>query len=130
MFTRHLLAATAAVVLFTVGGFSTVIANDQKMQMQSPDISTEHQLEMAKTAADHEALAKRFEDEAAQLEKQAGEHERLAKRYRGGMGIGPKTNAESLASHCDSMVKNLRASAQDAREMARMHHDIGQQLAK
>lgn len=130
MFTRYLLAATVALALFTVSGFSPVIANDQKMQMQNPETSIEHQLEMAKTAADHEAIAKRFEDEAAQLEKQAGEHERLAKRYRGGMGVGPKTNAAELASHCDSMVKNLRASAQDAREMARMHHDIGQQLGK
>jgi hypothetical protein len=130
MFTRYLLAAVAAVALSAFGGSSRAIAADQRMAMQNQEISTEHQLEMAKTAADHEAIAKRFEDEAAQLEKQATEHERLAKRYRGGMGIGPKTNAESLASHCDGMVKNLRASAQDAREMARIHHDIAQQLAK
>lgn len=130
MFTRTLLTATAAAVLLAVGGFSRAVADDPKMHMQNPESSIEHQLEIAKTSADHDAIAKRFEDEAAQLEKQAGEHERLSRRYRGGMGVGPKTNAESLASHCDSLVKNLQASAKEAREMARLHHDVGQQLAK
>lgn len=124
MFTRYRILATLTAALLAAGALSNAVA------AESPDVSLEHQVEMAQTQADHQAVAKRFEDEAAQLEKQAGEHERLAKRYRGGIGVGPKTNAASLASHCDSMVKNLRASATDAREMARLHRDVAKQLAK
>ena len=123
------LAAVGAFVLAT-SGFSVATADEPKMRMESPGASIDHMLEMAKTRADHEAIAKRFEDEATQLDKQATEHEKLARRYRGGVGVGPKTNADSLANHCDNLVKNLRASAGDAREMARMHRDVAQQLAK
>lgn len=82
------------------------------------------------STTDHEALAKRFDDEAAQFEKEAAEHEHLAKNYRSGIGVGPKGNATSLASHCDRIAKSLKASAADAREMARMHREMAQAAAK
>jgi len=55
--------------------------------------------------------------------------ERLAKQYHSGVGVGPKSNAMSLANHCDNFVKNLRAAAKDAREMAQMHRDIAKSVA-
>jgi len=132
MSTRSLTLAALSAALLAIAGFSGAVAQESKphMHMDSPGASIDHMVEMAKTKADHEAIAKRFDDEAADLDKQAAEHEKLARRYRGGMGVGPKTNAESLANHCDSFVKNLRASSRDAREMARMHRDVAQQLAK
>jgi hypothetical protein len=94
------------------------------------DVTVLHLVETAQTAADHEAVAKRFEAEAAEFDKQAQEHERLAKRYRKGVGAGPEGNADSLARHCDNLVQNLKASAKDAREMAQLHRDIGKAPAK
>lgn len=122
MSTRSLTLAAVGAALLAIG------ASPYAAAAEAPGGSIEHQVEMAKTKADHEAIAKRFEDEATQLDKQAGEHERLARRYRGGIGVGPKTNAESLANHCDSLVKNLRASASEAREMAKLHRAMAHQL--
>jgi hypothetical protein len=135
--TRPRTLATLTAALLAVGALSSVVAQEQKtpmdMQKMPMDMhqgSMERQVEMAKTQAENEAVAKRFEDEAAQLEKQAAEHERLAKHYRSGVGVGPKGNAASLAAHCDNLVKSLRASAVDAREMARLHREIGKELGK
>lgn len=127
MSTRSLTLAAVGTVLLALGASPYAAAQEHA---ESSGMSIDHQVEMAKTKADHEAVAKRFEDEAAQLEKQAGEHERLARRYRGGIGVGPKTNAESLANHCDNFVKNIRASANEAREMAKLHRGMAQQLPK
>jgi len=128
MFTRYLPVATAAAALLALASVSS--ATDEKATHPMHHVTIDRQVEIAQTQADDEAVAERLKDEAAELDKQAGEHERLAKRYRGGMGIGPKTNAASLTTHCDNFVKNLRASANDACEMARLHRDVGKTLAK
>jgi len=125
MFTRYLSIAAATLTLLGLASMSS-LADEKGMQHMSID----HQAAMAHTQADHEALAKRFDEEAAKLDKQAGEHERLAKQYRSGVGAGPKSDGGSLATHCDNLVKNLKASADDAREMARMHRDIAKTLTK
>jgi len=128
MFTRNLTIAVAALTLLGLSSLSAVA--DEKPMQQMQHMGIDHQAAMARTQADHEAIAKRFEDEAAKLDKQAGEHENLAKQYRSGVGVGPKSDPASLATHCDNLVKNLRASADDAREMARLHRDIAKTLAK
>lgn len=128
MFTRYLPVLAAAATLLALASVSS--AADEKATHPMHHATIDQQVEMAQTQADHEAVAKRLEDEAVELDKQADEHERLAKRYRSGVGVGPKANAASLATHCDNFVKNLRASANDAREMARLHRDVGKTLAK
>jgi len=133
----HLAALGAALLALAALG----AAAQEKEQQKEPsmpmhehrmqhDVTILHLVETAQTAADHEAVAKRFEAEAANFDQQAQHHERLAKRYRGGLGVGPKGNAQSLAKHCDNLVKNLKASAADAREMAQLHRDLGKALAK
>jgi hypothetical protein len=131
MLTRKVPVIALAAALLAIVSMSPA-AQEKPMQGMHgmPHMSIDQQVEMAKSKEDHEAVAKRFEDEANELDKQAAGHERLAKRYRGGMGVGPKTNAASLANHCDSFVKNLRASATEAREMARLHRDVGEHLGK
>jgi hypothetical protein len=132
MSTRYVTLATLAVLL-SLGTLLGSAAEEPKkddvntMHMEGQD-SIDHQVEMAKSAADHEAVAKSFEDEATQFETLAGQHEHLAMRYRRGQGVGPKMNATSLANHCENLVKSLRASAAHAREMARLHREIGKQM--
>jgi hypothetical protein len=132
---RHFTLVTLTATLLALGSLSSSAAEDpktqheHKMHMDDQEMSIDHQVEMARSAADHEAVAKRLDDEATLLEKQAGEHERLAKRYRSGMGVGPKTNAASLAAHCDKLVKSLRASAAEVREMAQLHRDLAKHMA-
>lgn len=130
MSARALVIAGAAVALVSLAGFTKVRADEPKTHMEHHEVTIDHMVEVAHTPADHEAIAKRFEEEAADLDKLASTHETLAKRYHAGSGAGPKTNTAGLASHCDGFVKNLRASAQEAREMARMHREMAHEVAK
>lgn len=143
MTTRHHRFAGLTAALLAVGTLGAV-AQDQEKAKEPPkeqsmpmhehrmqhDVTILHLVETAQTAADHEAVAKRLDAEAADFDKQAQHHEQLAKHYRKGVGAGPKGNADSLARHCDNLVKNFKASATDAREMAQLHRDIGKTLAK
>lgn len=143
MTTHHLRLAALSAALLALGTLGAV-AQDKEQPKEQPkeqsmpvhehrmqhDVTVLHLVETAQTAADHEAVAKRLEAEAAEFDKQAQHHERLGKHYRKGLGVGPKGNADSLARHCDNLVKNFKASATDAREMAQLHRDIGKALAK
>ena len=143
MTTRPFKTAALSAALLALGTFGAVAQDKQQPKDQQPeqsmpmhehvmqhDVTIVHMVETAQTAADHEAVAKRFEAEAAELDKQAQYHERLAKHYHAGMGAGPKGNAQTLATHCDNLVKNFEASAADAREMAQLHRDISKTLLK
>lgn len=84
---------------------------------------TAAQLEAARTPADHTAIAQAYEDEAAALESKARSHEAMAKIYRSGGG-GPKSSAPAMVSHCDRLVKEYRAAAEDTRALAAAHRDL------
>ena len=128
MLTRKVSVTALAAALLAFA--STSPAVEEKPMHDTHQMTIDQQVEMAQSREDNEAVAKRFENEATELEKKADEHERLAKRYRSGIGVGPKASAASLATHCDNFVKNLRASATEAREMARLHRESAQHLAK
>ncbi len=97
------------------------------MEHHQHDVTIVQLVETAKTRADHEAIARRFDEQAAQFDKDADHHTKLAKSYHAGFG-NPKVNTASLAQHCANLVKNLRASAADAREMAKLHREAAQSL--
>ena len=118
-----LFAALLGASLFTFSSLTIASAQD----------SIAAQVEKAQTQADHEAVAKKFEEEADALDKQAVEHEKLAARYRKQPNPwGPKSGTSSvgLAKHCDRLAEGFKKSAVEAREMARLHRDVGALLAK
>lgn len=130
MSARHLLhAATLTGTLVAFTAFNAA-AQETPTPVEHHAVTILHLVETAQTAADHEAVAKRFDEEAAQFDQQAVHHEGLAKRYRSGGGVGPHANSAALAQHCDNLVKSLRASAVDAREMANLHRGVAEALAK
>lgn len=135
MLKHYLRATTAAFALLAVASVGTA-AEEQKdeksihtMEHQH-DVTILHLIETAQTPADHETIAKRFDEEASTFDTQAARHEKLAQQYKHGQGVPPKGNGASLSRHCDNIAKNLKASAKDAREMARLHRDLGAALAQ
>lgn len=134
MYSREIIMSTRPLPAAAAAAFLTLIplnlAADEPPATEVHEITIDRQVEIAQSMADHEAVAQRFEEEAAQFEKQAARHERLSKHYRSGLGAGPKGNPASLALHCERIAKNLRDSAADAREMARMHRDVAHKLVK
>ncbi|MGD9878592.1 MAG: hypothetical protein AB7U95_00500 [Reyranella sp.] len=97
------------------------------MEHHQHDVTIVQLVEAAQTRKDHEAVARRFDEQAAQFDKDADHHAKLAKNYHARLG-NPKVNTASLAQHCDNLVKNLRTSAAEAREMAKLHREAAQSL--
>ncbi len=89
-----------------------------------PDAAT---IAAAKTPADHEAIAKAYEDEAASLEKLAARHKDLGQTY-GQPGGKPWQAAQ--AKHCDSVATELAAAAKNERALAAEHRKMAQGAEK
>jgi len=85
-----------------------------------PDPAT---ISAAKTPADHEAIAKAYEDEAASLEKLAARHKDLGDTYGAPGGkpslIGPAKHCKTVATELAVAAKNERALAAEHRNMAK-----------
>jgi hypothetical protein len=78
-------------------------------------------LEGAKSPADHEALAARYEAEAKDLLAQADRHERMGRRYEG-LELGAK--GPKFARHCTKLTENLRAAARENQDLAALHREL------
>ena len=130
MFMRHLHSATVTAALLALTSLSAAAQEKPTPAGEQDASAITHLVETAKTKADHEAIAKHFEEEAAQFDKKAEEHQRLAKLYHMGQGAGPKASTVSLASHCDDLVKNFKAAAADAHAMANLHREVAKALPK
>lgn len=74
----------------------------------------------AKTAAEHEALAATYDEEAAQAKAQAGEHRRMAEAYKGQAAVtgGKVTAASAMPQHCAALAKTFDEQAKMYGEMA------------
>lgn len=127
MLSRH--AAIAAVALLGAASLGIAADNPPMHMMDHHDVTILHLVETATTTADHEAVAKRFEEEATQFDKQAAEHEQLAAQYRNHpnpwANKSAGVNTTEMAAHCERIAKSLKASAAEAREMAQLHRDVG-----
>lgn len=132
MLTRycHAVITTAALLALVSLGAVAQQQPAHPVPVETHQLPIDRQVEIAQSMADHEAIAERLDAEAVRFDRQAAEHEQLAEHYRRGLGMGPKGNSASLANHCDRIAKNLKASATDAREMARMHREIAHKLVR
>jgi uncharacterized membrane protein YeaQ/YmgE (transglycosylase-associated protein family) len=76
----------------------------------------------AKTAADHEAIAKKYDAMAAEEKSRAAMHAKMGQNYKsmGGAAIGKY----HMDAHCESIVKNANATAADYESMAAAHRQM------
>ncbi len=82
------------------------------------------QIAAAKAAADHEAIAKAYEDEATELDGKVKMHEQMTDSYKSnGKMVGP-------ARHCDALVKDFKAAAQESRLLAKEHRKLAEKAEK
>ena len=80
-----------------------------------------HEIERARTRADHERLARHFDGQAAELRGKAREHEALARAYaKQDSGV----NDGIWQRHCVSLAAKLRAAAEESAVLAAMHRKV------
>jgi hypothetical protein len=88
------------------------------------------QVQAAKTAADHEALAKSYDAQAADAAKSAAEHRKMAEAYKGAAATssGKGAGISAMPGHCESLAKGFDAEAEHYKSMAQTHRDIAKSL--
>lgn len=109
---KHLFAAMAAALTLFLAGPAPATAD-----------VTEAQIAAAKTPADHEAIAKAYDAEAAAADAKAREHEGMARMYRAGGGT-PKASSTAMVGHCDRLMKDYSAAAVEYRALAAEHRKL------
>lgn len=83
------------------------------------------QIAAAKTPADHEAIAKSYDAEAAAADAKAAAHESMAKTYR--LGGSPKGSHTAMAAHCEKLVNQYRSVAEENRQLAATHRQMAKE---
>lgn len=118
------------VALLAVASISAGAQEQTTTHMETHHVAVEHQVDTPDTSLEHEDSAQRLQQEADQLEKQAADHEQTAAEYRKRHANPKGANYAAMAKHCDRLAQNLKASAAEAREMARLHEDVAKLIAK
>jgi hypothetical protein len=126
MLTRYVAAAAAMFALASLG----LAAHEPAPVEETHEIAIDQQVEIAQSMAAHEAVAQRFDTEAARFEKQATEYERAAKVYRGKPNGDLKTDWTILATHCERIAKKLKEAATEARDAASLHRNVSHKLTR
>lgn len=110
---RAALAFSAAVALLATG---CALAGKSKPH------GIDEMIAGAKTAADHEAIAARYDDEAASARAKSEMHERMAVSYRniGGRGIAKA----HMDAHCESLAKIYEQAAKENAALADGHREM------
>jgi len=86
------------------------------------------------TAADHEALAKQYQDQAAQAKKVAEDHKAMAESYKKTIAMpeqkGGKKNPwlVKMEKHCEGLAKDADKLAADSEKAADYHMQRAKEL--
>ena len=112
--------------LFALTFGATLLVLPASRGEAQPDLSAK--IAAAKTASDHEAIAAEFEQEAKDLDAKAALHADMAKHY--GMDQYAHTKKPGWKKHCEDLSASLKKAAEQAREMAKLHHELAQKAGK
>lgn len=81
----------------------------------------------AKTAADHDALARHYDDAAKQMQSNADEHKNLLAEYQSKKALYGK-HAQDLMNHCQGLIRIYEQAAADNRAMAKSHREMAAEV--
>ncbi len=113
---------------FLTAGLAALVLTAPPAVYSAPESpASAAQIEAAKTPAEHEAIAKLFEDEAASLTKKSEMHGDMAKTFA---APGGKPYMAALAKHCAALQKDYKAAARQNSELAAIHHRMAKEAAK
>jgi hypothetical protein len=88
----------------------------------------EQMVQNAKTPADHEAIAKFYDQEAADARKKAAEHRKMGDGYKhvAPFGMKGQHSGYDMPKHCANLVRSYDAAAKDSEAMAAAHRKMAQ----
>lgn len=80
-------------------------------------------VQSAETKADHEALAKHYDEAAEEMQLKADEHKKLLSHYES-KSYKYGRQAQDFKAHCERLISDYEKAAEENREMARMHRQM------
>jgi hypothetical protein len=78
----------------------------------------------AKTAADHDALASRYDQQAEAASAKAREHRSMGQAYKSYSGGKGGTGASAMPQHCESLAKSFDEQARMYGTMAAVEREL------
>jgi hypothetical protein len=78
----------------------------------------------AKTAADHDALASRYDQQAAAARAKAAEHRSMGQTYKSFSGGKGGLGASAMPQHCESLAKSFEEQARMYATMAATEREL------
>lgn len=108
-------------------GIVIALAGGALMVTMSPSVAAGEEVAIPNTAAEREAEAAKYEQEALDLEAKAARHTELAAHYRARLSGGSKQDSalRSLNQHCKRLANAYQNAAEEARAMAAVHREMG-----
>lgn len=80
-------------------------------------------VQSAETKADHEALAKHYDEEADEMQLKVDEHKKLLSQYESKAYLYGR-QAQDLKTHCYSLINSYEKAVEANRKMAEMHRQM------
>jgi hypothetical protein len=77
----------------------------------------------AKSNADHEALAKRYEEAAKEMQLKAEEHKKLLSQYESKSYLYGR-HAQSFKDHCQALINAYEKASEAGLSMANMYRQM------
>ena len=107
--------SAAGLLAVLVGGPTSVAVAEEK--------NIEELVQNAKTPADHEAIAKLYDEEAATARSKAEEHRKMGAKYTHFESANSKTQGVhfDMPKHCQNLTKSYEQAAKEADAMAAAH---------
>lgn len=93
----------------------------------APPTGVQHQIEVARTRADHETLVKYYESEVATARAKAAEHREMGKRYSANATSFSRDGGGSMQVHCNSVAASFDQIAERFATMAGEHRRMAEQ---
>jgi type III secretory pathway component EscR len=82
----------------------------------------------AKTAADHEALAAYYQEEAKEASAEAKFHENMLRRWSG--PAPGKQSFNAMKPHCERLIKSYQEAAESYEALAKLHTQLAEEAQK
>ena len=87
------------------------------------DVDIDKLIATAKTAADHQAIADYYKEQAKEAQAQADKHKKMAQEYSMS-SIGRQATKTHFHQHCEALVRDYESAAKEYDGLAKAHEEM------
>jgi len=87
------------------------------------DVDVDKMIATAKTAADHQAIADYYKQQAKEAQEQADKHKKMAQEYSMS-SIGKQATKTHFHQHCEALVRDYESAAKEYNDLAKAHEEM------